>query len=119
MDRKVVLRHRRHRRIRNNIVGTAEKPRLNVFRSLSNIYAQIIDDDSGHTLVAASTIDPEAKSSVKNGGNAEAAKVVGQLIGKRAVEKGIQTVVFDRGGCKYHGRVAALANAAREAGLKF
>jgi large subunit ribosomal protein L18 len=119
MDKKAMLRHRRHRRIRSGMAGTAEKPRLSVFRSLDNIYAQIIDDDKGCTLVAASTIDPEAKPSVKSGGNKDAAKLVGQLIGKRAVEKGVDKVVFDRGGCKYHGRVAALADGAREAGLKF
>ncbi len=119
MDKKVVLRHRRHMRIRAGLAGTADKPRLNVFRSLNNIYAQVIDDDKGHTLAAASTIDAEAKKTVKSGGNIEAAKVVGQLIGKRAVAKGIETVVFDRGGCRYHGRVAALADGAREAGLKF
>ena len=119
MDKKATLRLRRHQRIRRRVIGTAEKPRLNVYRSLKNIYAQVIDDDEGRTLVAASTLDPEAKPAIKTGGNAEAAKLVGQFIGKRAVEKGIQTVVFDRGGCKYHGRVAALADSAREAGLKF
>jgi len=119
MDKKVMLRHRRHNRIRARIAGTAEKPRLNIYRSLSNIYAQIIDDDAGQTIAAASTIDPEVKSAAKYGGNIPAAKIVGQLVGKRAVEKGINTVVFDRGGCKYQGRVAALADGAREAGLKF
>lgn len=119
MDKKTMLRRRRHSRIRARIAGVSDKPRLAVFRSLSNIYAQIIDDDAGHTLVAASTIDPELKSSVKYGGNIAAARQVGQLIARRAVEKGITTVVFDRGGFKYHGRVAALAEGAREAGLKF
>lgn len=89
-----------------------------MFRSLCHIYAQVVDDSKGVTLVAASTLDGEIKPSVKSGGNIEAAKLVGQLVGKRAVEKGIDTVVFDRGGYKYHGRVAALADGAREAGLK-
>ncbi|MDH7600845.1 MAG: 50S ribosomal protein L18 [Armatimonadota bacterium] len=119
MDRKQLLRIKRHKRVRKKISGTAERPRLNVFRSLANIYAQIIDDERGHTLVAASTLDPEIKSAIKTGGNVEAARLVGRLIGKRALEKGIETVVFDRGGYKYHGRVAALADGAREAGLKF
>lgn len=119
MDKKAMLRIRRHRRIRARVAGTAEKPRLSVFKSLENIYAQVIDDDAGRTLVCASTIDPEAKKVVKRGGNAEAAKIVGQLVGRRAVEKGIEAVVFDRGGNQYHGRVAALADGAREAGLKF
>ncbi len=119
MDRKQLLRSKRHRRVRKKISGTADRPRLNVFRSLANIYAQVIDDERGHTLVAASTLDPEIKSAIKSGGNVEAARLVGHLIGKRALEKGIHTVVFDRGGYKYHGRVAALADGAREAGLKF
>jgi large subunit ribosomal protein L18 len=119
MDKKAMLRLRRHGRIRARIAGNGEKPRLNVFRSVENIYVQIIDDDKGQTLVSASTIDPEAKKAIKRGGNKEAAKFVGQLIGKRAVEKGIEAVVFDRGGNRYHGRVAALADGAREAGLKF
>jgi len=119
MDKKELLRRKRHKRVRKTLVGTDVKPRLNVFRSICNIYAQVIDDQTGSTLVSASTIDGELKSQVKSGGNADAAKMVGQLLGKRAVEKGIETVVFDRGGYKYHGRVAALANGAREAGLKF
>lgn len=90
-----------------------------MFRSLDNIYAQIVDDETGQTLVAASTIDRELKATIKTGGNVEAAKLVGQLVGKRAAEKGIEQVIFDRGGFKYHGRVAALADGAREAGLKF
>jgi len=119
MNRKELLRRKRHRRVRKTVVGTEQKPRLNVYRSVANIYAQVIDDQTGKTLVAASTIDKELKPQVKYGGNAEAAKAVGQLVAKRAVEKGIETVVFDRGGYKYHGRVAALADGAREAGLKF
>ena len=119
MDKKELLRRKRHRRVRNGVTGTAEKPRLNVFRSLGNIYAQVVDDEDGRTLVSASTLDAEVKSTAKSGGNIEAAKLVGQLVGKRAVEKGIQAVVFDRGGYQYHGRVAALADGAREAGLEF
>lgn len=110
---------RRHLRLRQKISGTAERPRLNVFRSLSNIYAQIIDDVEGKTLVAASTLDKEIKEKAGNGGNQEAAKEVGALVAKRALEKGITEVVFDRGGYIYHGRVKALAEGAREAGLKF
>ncbi len=119
MDNKELLRRKRHRRVRKTVSGTADKPRLNVFRSLCNIYAQVIDDGDGRTLVSASTLDAEVRSAAKSGGNTAAAKMVGQLVGKRAVEKGIQAVVFDRGGYQYHGRVAALADGAREAGLKF
>ena len=115
---KNAVRVKWHWRLRKQISGTAERPRLNVFRSLTNIYAQIIDDQKGVTLVAASSLDKEIKDQ-KNGGNAEGAKLVGALVAKRAIEKGITTVVFDRGGYIYHGRVAALATAAREAGLKF
>ncbi len=113
------LRQRRHRRIRKRVYGTAEKPRLCVFRSNAHIYAQIIDDDAQSTLCSASTLDAEVKPNAANGGNAEAAKLVGELLGKRAKDKGIETVCFDRGGFKYHGRIAAMADAAREAGLKF
>ena len=109
-------RQKRHLRVRNHISGTAERPRLNVFRSLSNIYAQVIDDVNGVTLVSASTKDKDFQN---YGGNVEAAKASGEAIAKRAQEKGITEVVFDRGGYVYHGRVAALAEAAREAGLKF
>ena len=116
---KEQLRKKRHRRVRKTIYGTAEKPRLNVFRSLGNIYAQVIDDDAGNTICAASTLDSEIKSAAKSGGNIEAAKLVGKLVGRRAVEKGISAVVFDRGGYKYHGQVKALADASREAGLEF
>lgn len=119
MLKKVLLRRKRHIRLRRSLSGTAEQPRLSVFRSLTNIYAQIIDDTTGKTIVSASTLDKEIKPSIKNGGNADAAKIVGDFIAKRAIEKGIDTVVFDRGGFKYHGRVATLADAAREAGLKF
>lgn len=116
---KNTIRVKRHWRLRKNINGTAERPRLNVFRSLNNIYAQVIDDQQGKTLVSASSLDKELKEQNVNGGNAEGAKLVGALVAKRALEKGITTVVFDRGGYLYHGRVAALAQAAREAGLKF
>jgi large subunit ribosomal protein L18 len=109
-------RQKRHLRVRNHIAGTAVRPRLNVFRSLANIYAQVIDDEKGVTLVSASSQDKEFKN---YGGNIEAAKAVGEAVAKRALEKGISEVVFDRGGYLYHGRVAALAEAAREAGLKF
>ena len=109
-------RQKRHLRVRNHIAGTADRPRLNVFRSLKNIYAQIIDDEKGVTLVSASSKD---KGFSQYGGNVEAAKAIGAAVAKKALEKGITEVVFDRGGYIYHGRVAALAEAAREAGLKF
>ena len=109
-------RLKRHRRVRGKISGTAECPRLNVFRSANNIYAQVIDDVKGVTLAAASSLDKEFAG---NGGNKEAAKKVGELIARRAAEKGIETVVFDRGGFIYHGRVKELAEGAREGGLKF
>ncbi|HOK55130.1 MAG TPA: 50S ribosomal protein L18 [Armatimonadota bacterium] len=119
MDKREALRERRHRRVRKKIFGTAERPRLNVYRSLANIYAQVIDDTDGKTLVSASTIDPEVRQRVKSGGNIESAKVVGEVVAKRALDKGVKQVVFDRGGYKYHGRVQSLADAAREAGLEF
>ncbi len=106
----------RHKRVRGKINGTAERPRLNVFRSTSNIYAQLIDDEKGVTLASASTLDKEFNG---YGGNKEAAKIVGNLIAKRALEKGISEVVFDRGGYVFHGRVKELADGAREGGLKF
>ena len=111
-----VARLNRHRRVRGKISGTAECPRLNVFRSTNNIYAQIIDDVKGVTLVAASTLDKDFNG---NGGNKEAARKVGEMIAKRAAEKGIEKVVFDRGGYIFHGRVKELADGAREGGLKF
>ncbi|WP_048601051.1 50S ribosomal protein L18 [Rubeoparvulum massiliense] len=113
------VRKKRHLRLRNKIQGTAECPRLNVYRSEKHIYAQLIDDVAGNTLVSASTLDPELRSESSNGGNTEAAEKVGQLIAKRALEKGYTEVVFDRGGYLYHGRVKQLAEAAREAGLQF
>ncbi len=111
-------RLKRHLRVRKNITGTAQRPRLNIFRSAKHIYAQLIDDVAGVTLVSASTKDKDLKD-IKNGGSVEAATQVGQLIAKRAVEQGHESVVFDRGGYLYHGRIQALADAAREAGLKF
>jgi len=114
---KNAARKKTHRRIRKTLVGTKERPRLSVFRSLNHIYAQIIDDYEGKTLVAASTLDLRGK--IESGGNKEAAKQVGALIAERAKEKGITKVVFDRSGYKYHGRVAALADGARENGLEF
>lgn len=113
---KNITRKKRHLRVRNRISGTDTRPRLNVFRSIKNIYAQIVDDTKGHTLVAASSVEKDFGG---YGGNVEAAKKVGEAIAKKALEKGITEVVFDRGGYIYHGRVAALAQAAREAGLKF
>lgn len=112
-------RKKRHLRARKTVVGTAERPRLNVYRSLTHIYAQIINDATGTTLVSASTLDKEIREKVEYGGNTEAAKAVGEAVAKRAIEKGIAKVVFDRGGYIYHGRIAALAAAAREAGLEF
>lgn len=116
---KNVARVKRHNRMRRYITGTAERPRLNIYRSLTNIYAQVIDDTTHTTLVAASSLDKEIKEQFSYGGNKEAAKAVGALVAKRALEKGIETVVYDRGGYLYHGRVAAVAEGAREAGLKF
>ena len=111
-------RRRRHARVRRRIAGTAERPRLAVFRSSAHIYAQVIDDRQGHTLAAASSLDPDARGN--GGGNkTERAQQVGALVARRAIERGIKQVVFDRGGNLYHGRVKALADAAREAGLEF
>jgi large subunit ribosomal protein L18 len=114
---KQALRLRRHRRVRKHVTGTSERPRLAVFRSNKHISAQVIDDVSGRTLAAASSVEKDLKST--GGGNADAAKKVGQLLGERAKAAGVSKVVFDRGGFLYHGRVAALADAAREAGLEF
>ena len=107
-------RLQRHKRVRRKITGTTQRPRLCVFRSSNNIYAQIIDDANRVTLTAASSLDAEVKGAVNHGGNKEAAKMVGEMIAKRAIEKGITEVVFDRGGYLYHGRVQVLAEAARE-----
>lgn len=112
-------RLRRHKRVRKKVFGTPERPRLCVFRSNKHIYAQIIDDTIGHTLVSASTLDPELREKLQKTWNKEAAREVGKLIAKRALEKGIKKVVFDRGGYKYHGRVKELAEGAREGGLVF
>ncbi|GFP77854.1 MULTISPECIES: 50S ribosomal protein L18 [Clostridium] len=116
VDRKA-SRERRHLRVRKKVFGTSARPRLSVYRSEKNIYAQIIDDVNAVTLASASTLDKEFTA--KAGSNKEAAKFVGELVAKRAAEKGITEVVFDRGGYVYHGRVQELANGAREAGLKF
>ncbi|MBO4839077.1 MAG: 50S ribosomal protein L18 [Lachnospiraceae bacterium] len=113
------VRVKKHQRLRNRFAGTAERPRLAVFRSDKHMYAQIIDDDAQKTLVAASTTEKAAKEELEFTNNTEAASYVGTLIGKRALEAGITEVVFDRGGYLYHGKVKALAEAAREAGLKF
>lgn len=113
------IRRRKHLSIRNKISGTAERPRLSIYRSNNNIFAQLIDDVNGVTLVSASTIEKEIKGNVKHGGNTDSAKLVGTKLAERAVAKEISVVVFDRSGYKYTGRVAALAEAAREAGLKF
>ena len=110
------IRSRIHKRIRRKLQGTAERPRLAVFRSVAHIYAQVIDDSKGRTVVAASSVEKAAKT---NGGNVAAAKAIGRAIAQRAQEKGIKKVVFDRGGYQYHGRVKALADAAREGGLEF
>jgi len=134
MKKKILQRQRRKRRVRRNIFGTTERPRLTVFRSHKNIYAQIIDDQAGHTLVAASSLDkaelapdqPDAKADQagspkldKGGGNKAAAVVVGQSLAVKAVQRGIKKVVFDRNGYPYHGRIRELADAARKAGLEF
>jgi large subunit ribosomal protein L18 len=110
---------RRHRRVRKDVTGSSARPRLAVFRSHQHIYAQVIDDTEQHTLVAASSLDPDLKSKLSTGGNIDAATAVGKLVAERAKAKGIAQVVFDRGGNLYHGRVQALADAAREAGLDF
>ncbi len=114
-----IARLRRHRRVRAKVAGTPERPRLNVFRSLTGIYAQVIDDVAGHTLVSASTIDRELRGQLDGKNKTEAAKMVGALIARRAQAAGVKQVVFDRGGYRYHGRVKALAEGAREAGLEF
>ena len=117
--KKHAAREQRHFRARAYIIGTTERPRMNVYRSLTNIYVQVIDDSVGHTLVSASTIDKEIAPQLKGKNKTEAAKIVGQIIGERAKKAGISKIVFDRGGYKYHGRIAAVAEGAREAGLEF
>ncbi len=114
-----VGRERRHARVRSKLAGTASRPRLCVFRSLNHIYAQIIDDSIGHTLASASTLDPEVRGDTKGKTKGVNVQLVGSLVAQRVLEKGIEQVVFDRGGYKYHGRVKALAEAARQAGLRF
>lgn len=116
---KSEARDRRHRRVRKNVAGTQERPRLNVFRSLAEIYAQVIDDEAGHTLASASSIDHELRSQVDGKKKTEQARLVGKLLAERAKAKGIEQVVFDRGGFRYSGRIRALAEGAREGGLKF
>ncbi len=116
---RALARSRRHVRVRKNLAGTAARPRLNVYKSLSAIYAQVIDDGAGRTLVSASTVDRELREKAKGLKKSEQAKLVGQAIAERAKSKGIQAVVFDRGGFRYVGRVKALADGAREGGLQF
>jgi large subunit ribosomal protein L18 len=115
----LLARKRRHLRVRKRVFGTAERPRLNVFRSLQHVYAQIIDDERGYTLVAVSTLDPELRGQLLGLDKTAQAKVVGKALAERAQAKGIHTVVFDRAGYKYHGRVKALADGSREGGLEF
>ena len=115
-ESKAIIRKRVHKRIRTKVAGSTTRPRLAVFRSVKHIYAQVIDDSVGHTLAAASSNE---KSGIKSGGNVAGAKAVGKLLAERAKEKGVKSVVFDRGGYQYHGRVKALAEAAREGGLQF
>ena len=119
VSKKSVVRENKHRKLRNRFSGTAERPRLAVFRSNNHMYAQIIDDTVGKTLVSASTLDKDVKAELEKTNNVEAATVVGTVVAKKALEKGITTVVYDRGGFVYEGKVKALAEAAREAGLEF
>ena len=116
-NRKAELKRRRHARLRQKVSGTAERPRLAVFRSNKHIVAQVIDDSVGHTIAAASTVEPTLRSG--STGNVDAARAIGTLVAERAKEKGVTAVIFDRGGARYHGRVAAVAEAARAAGLEF
>ena len=116
---KAALREKKHMRLRNRLSGTAERPRLAVFRSNNHMYAQIIDDTVGNTLVAASTLEKDVKAELQKTNNVDAAAYLGTVIAKKAIEKGIKEVVFDRGGFLYHGKIEALAEAAREAGLVF
>lgn len=112
-------RERRHQRVRRRVVGTPQRPRLNIYRSLLHIYGQIIDDSQGRTLASASTLDPEVRQQLGQGTKTDDAKVVGRVLAQRALARGVKQVVFDRGGYRYHGRVRALAEAAREGGLEF
>lgn len=119
MGRNLNPRKQRHMRVRKKVFGTQERPRLNVFRSANHIYAQLVDDTNSHTLASASTMDKSVKAEASYGGNKEAAKIVGRLLAEKAQKAGISTVVFDRGGFIYHGRIKELAEAARQAGLEF
>ena len=118
-EKSQIARKRRHRRVRRKLSGTASRPRLNVFRSLRHIHAQIINDEIGHTLVSASTLDGEVQNQIEGLGKTAQARVVGKVLAERALAKGVTRVVFDRGGYKYHGRVKALAEGSREGGLEF
>ncbi|MCK5286602.1 MAG: 50S ribosomal protein L18 [Thermodesulfovibrionia bacterium] len=118
-NRRRTARHKRHKRIRKKLFGLSEKPRFNIYKSFNHIYVQIIDDSTGHTLTSASSLDKKLRKQLGTGGNVKAAKEVGTLVASRALDKGIKKVVFDRGGYPYHGRVSALADAAREKGLEF
>ena len=117
--KSVIARKRRHRRIRSRVSGTAERPRLNVFRSIDHIYAQVIDDEAGRTIVSASTVDTDLRAEMNGKTKKEQAELVGKAVADRAKTAGIDTVIFDRGGYLYHGRIQALADGAREGGLKF
>ena len=117
--KKRLARERRHRRIRKKVFGTSERPRLNVYRSLNHIYGQVIDDNAGHTLVSASTLDKDVLAELGEKNKTEQAFLVGQVLARRALDKGINSVIFDRGGWAYHGRVKALADGARKEGLEF
>jgi large subunit ribosomal protein L18 len=116
---KLIRHERRKGRVKGTVRGSTERPRLSIFRSVKNIYAQVIDDTTGKTIAAASSVDKAVRTSMKHGGNKTAATEIGKAIAKRALEKGVTLVAFDRNGYRYHGRVKALADAAREAGLKF
>ena len=118
-EKSQLARVRRHQRVRKRVSGTPQRPRLNVFRSDKHIYAQVIDDAAGHTLASASTVDLEVRGSAKGKSKTEQAKLVGRAVAERAIDAGVKLVVFDRGGYLYHGRIKALADAAREAGLEF
>jgi large subunit ribosomal protein L18 len=117
--KKEVARKRRHKRIRKKVLGTAERPRFAIFRSSNHIYAQIINDDAGHTIISASTLDKELVSHEGHKGNRDAAKLVGEVLARKALDKGVKKVVFDRGGFLFHGRVKSLAEGARGGGLEF
>ncbi len=119
LKHRMLNRRERHKRVRKKVKGTSERPRLAVFKSSTHIYAQLIDDIKAHTIISASTLDPAFKQKMNSTGNILAAKLVGQILAQRALEKGIEKIIFDRGGFIYHGRIKALAESARETGLKF